>query len=128
MSQFHCDCCEKDKIHTDDSCSTGYATTKDGNKICFDCCSVRDRQVMIDLGNSALYLSKDEKGYKVTNWPGTLMFRCTTPRKGKHNIARTRYDVWFTGPDGQDWHGVQYGENTQIVHCKRAIKRNTANG
>lgn len=30
-----------------------------------------------------------------------------------------RYDTWFTGPDGKQWHAVQYGDNTQIAHCRR---------
>jgi hypothetical protein len=38
---------------------------------------------------------------------------------GRHNIAGVRYDVWFRGPDGHVWWGVQYGDMTQICHCKR---------
>ena len=39
------------------------------------------------------------------------------------DIAGKRLDVWFYGPDGYIWHGVQYGDNTQIVHCKRSSER-----
>lgn len=56
------------------------------------------------------------------NWPGSLEFRCWT-RTGNHNIARTRYDVWFYGPDGYIWYGVTYGEDTQLCHCKRTKKK-----
>jgi hypothetical protein len=122
MSTFHCDVCNQDKTHPDDRCSTGYAVNKADEKVCFACAAVLDKQSMIENGNDngvPLYLTKDEKGWKVGNWPGSLTFRCGVPIKKRHNIARTRYDVWFTGPDGKDWHGAQYGENTQIVHCKR---------
>jgi len=57
--------------------------------------------------------------HTLTNWPGTLRFDPHYIKKGRHNIAGTRYDVWFPGPDGHIWHGINYGENTQITHCKR---------
>jgi len=44
------------------------------------------------------------------------VLRVTT---GRHNFGLTRYDVWFDGKDGHIWHGVQYGDNAQILHCKR---------
>ena len=69
---------------------------------------------MTEHGRIMLYLSNGE----VMNWPGTLRFPAHV-RKGRHNIAGSRYDVWFAGPDGFQWHGVQYGDNTQICHCKR---------
>jgi hypothetical protein len=70
-------------------------------------------------GRATLYLTtKPDGAAEITNWPGSLRFtgRYT---KGAHNIARTRYDVWFYGPDKTAWYGVQYGENTQIAHCRR---------
>jgi len=109
------------------TCGTGYAQTRDGKTICYACCGKRDRQTMIDTGHSRnlpLYLvtKPDSAGtpiWEVTNWPGSLRFRVSGMRKGKHNIARTRYDIWFNGPDGFEWHGVQIGEWTQIVNCRR---------
>lgn len=101
---------------------TGYAEREDGSKICYECCAELDRQTLILEGNSErlpLYLGKDEQGWKVTNWPGTLVFRPGKVQEGKHNIAGSRTDVWFQGPDGKQWWGVQYGEWTQIIHCKR---------
>lgn len=122
MTTFHCDICNQDKTHPDDSCTTGYGENAEGQKVCFDCCGTRDREYMIETGSSValpLYLTKTDNAWSVGNWPGTLRFRCGVPKKSQHNIAGTRYDVWFTGPDGKTWHGVQYGEWTQIVHCKR---------
>jgi hypothetical protein len=126
--QFVCTRCREVKpVLT--GCTPGYALERHGNLVCFACCADVDRDDMVRTGKAALYLvRKDNPGHtgqapysvwEVTNWPGSLRFACGTPRKGFHNMARTRYDVWFTGPDGRDWHGVQYGDNTKIVHCKR---------
>jgi hypothetical protein len=27
--------------------------------------------------------------------------------------------VWFTDSDGRRWHGVNYGHNSQLCHCRR---------
>jgi len=72
----------------------------------------------------SLYLTERKKGsWFVSNWPGTLRFACSKPKIGRHNIAGRRYDVWFDGPDGHRWHGVQYGEWTQVLHCRKLGRR-----
>jgi hypothetical protein len=84
---------------------------------------------MIETGKAVLYLTTTpnmtpagnrhgDKG-TVSNWPGSLKFQTGPVKVGRHNMAGKRYDVWFRGPDGKDWHGVQYGENTQLCHCRR---------
>jgi hypothetical protein len=79
-------------------------------------------------GRATLYLaSTKERNPDITNWPGTLRFRAFAVLKGRHNIAGTRYDVYFR-VNGAEWHGVQYGENTQILHCKRTKVRFNHNG
>jgi hypothetical protein len=102
---------------------TGYGTTHDGRRLCYTCIADADRAEMIQSGTGErlpLYLSKRPDGtWYVGNWPGTLHFPVRHMLEGRHNFARTRTDVWFVGPDGHDWHGVQYGDNAQIVHCKR---------
>lgn len=55
---------------------------------------------------------------KLTNWPGTLNLPINTIKVGRHNIARRRYDFWFTF-ESANWHGVQYGDNTQLAHCRK---------
>lgn len=113
-----------------------------GKKVCFACCGVRDKQTMTEKGHSKnlpLYLSYNGPKDKVTmplglcrnvvtlrpddwhvgNWPGTLQFKVHRMTRGRHNVASHRYDVWFAGPDGYVWHGTQYGDWTQIVHCTR---------
>lgn len=95
--------------------TTGYGVDSEGRKHCYACCAERDKAEMIKTGRATLYLS----GKEVSNWPESLKFRVNYVRKGRHNMARVRYDVRFIGPDGKPWHGVQYGDNTQIVHCRR---------
>jgi hypothetical protein len=89
---------------------TGYGVDREtGAKACHECCAVADREAMTQTGRATMYLTKDG----VTNWPGSLRFPVRQMRVGRHNIARVRYDFRFTGPDGAEWAGVQYGDNTQ---------------
>lgn len=113
MLREACADCGKTPPPPSGSGGTGYGAYN-GAKVCYACCAKRDREHMREHGRITLYLT----GSKIANWPGTLEFTADTVRKGQHNIARTRTDVWFR-VDGEHWHGVQYGENTQIVHCKR---------
>lgn len=107
--------------------STGYGTDREGNRVCFACCGIRDQKDMEKTGKATLYLTlKERPGLRlfadgeVGNWPGTLKLPCRVKR-GRHNIAGVRFDAWFRFA-GKDWHGVQYGENTQLIHCKQ-LKR-----
>lgn len=124
---FRCHQCEETKpVKTEGG--TGYASDDAGYLICYSCCGKNDVEWMKDKGRITLYLvpsvktAKSEIRYsvdgKVTNWPGTLEFKCWI-RTSRHNMARVRYDCWFDGPDGFVWHGVTCGDNTQICHCKR---------
>jgi hypothetical protein len=57
---------------------------------------------------------------RVHTWAGTWERQTTRFRYSYHNIAgfMGRLDVWFTGPDGLPWHGVNIGYN-QILRCYR---------
>ena len=107
------DCGHKASEHSD--FTTGYGVDAEGKKHCYECCAKQDKEWMIENGRITLYLSDDE----VTNWPGSLRFKVGYKKEGHHNMAGKRYDVWFTGPNGKNWHGVQYGDNIQLCHCKR---------
>ena len=119
IHNFTCNRCNQEKSYESDF-ATGYATNDKGEKICYQCCGELDRQYMIDNGAISLYLTIDKKypsRGKVTNWPGTLSLPVGI-KVGRHNIAGVRYDCWFTF-NGHVWHGVTYGDNTQICHCKQ---------
>lgn len=119
-----CYTCKKEITKPSDSISTGYATDPANHKICYECVGESDKKWMRDNIKTTLYLitKPDYEGSSygqatITNWPASLKL---TGRyhKGRHNIAGTRYDVWFEF-EGQPWHGVQYGDMTQILHCKK---------
>lgn len=109
---------------------TGYGYMPNSDKpVCYECCGKRDladmeagKPMTLYLQVSPLSIGGHGSWYRRTsnctlsNWPGTLKI-VGTCRKGAHNIASTRYDVWFTFA-GHNWHGVQYGENTQLCRCK----------
>ena len=105
--------------------TTGYGIDADGKRYCYACCAERDRADMTATGRATLYLvdSKTQGGSAVTNWPGSLVFECGRVRVGRHNWAGKRYDVAFIGPDGHWWRGTQYGDMTQIAHCRRTKTR-----
>ncbi len=122
--EFTCTDCKQHKTHTDEH-TTGYATFGGSNaKVCFACCGLRDAAYMAKHGKNTMYLTLKQlpgdnfKSWQVTNWPGTLAITVSMRRKGRHNIAGCRYDVWFRF-QGRDWHGVQYGDNTQLCRVKR---------
>lgn len=116
------DCGETRPVQTS-GVGTGYGYDKRNRPICYACCGKNDRLAMDKTGRAMLYLTiKPDLGgsygnAEITNWPGTLRF-AGRYHKGNHNIAGSRYDVWFK-VDGQNWHGITYGENTQICHCRR---------
>jgi len=109
---------------------TGYGSwlneeTGEREKHCYACCAETERNWMLVKGKTILYLTQNDDGaWEVTDWPGKLRFPVIAHWKGKHNWAGVRYDVWFNGPDEYGgytarWWGVQYGDNTQLCHCKR---------
>lgn len=111
-----CTKCQKECVPT--GCTTGYGRNDKGEAICFECCADLDREEMAETGRITLYLNHYGTRGVVSNWPGTLKFPCMV-QQGRHNLAGTRYDVWFRDEAGRNWWGVQYGEFTQITHCKR---------
>lgn len=124
MAQNQGKCARCGKAFVAEGIGAGYGITGDGERLCYECCGIEERRLMAEHGRTALYLVGEAGSREVVDWPGTLRFKVNGISKGRHNIAGTRYDVWFTGPatDGSNtarWYGVQYGEMTQIVHCRR---------
>lgn len=105
------DCGHEESEHSD--LTTGYGTDNEGKKYCYACCAEQDREQMRKDGDITLYLHNG----KVTNWPSSLVFVPYHERKGRHNIAGTRTDVWFSF-EGTTWHGTQYGSFSEICRCK----------
>lgn len=91
---------------------------------------------MIETGRAVFYLSEPSKprppgslthaGWTVSNWPGSLSFKCTDLSKSKRpgfGGMYPREDFHFNGPDGFVWHGFRQGHHTQIAHCKRTKRK-----
>ena len=126
---FVCADCLEEVVHINpnDCGGTGYAIVKEDGRekqICYACCAKRDLADMRQTGRATLYLVSSPMSVipnwpRVTNWPGTLAFTVTRRKSGRHNLAGSRTDVWFTDSDGARWHGVQLGENSQICRCRR---------
>ena len=117
METFYCVSCKQEKTHTSEF-TTGYGVKPNGDKVCFDCCAIGDIQYMKDHGKNTLYLTWNDKGVFVSNWPGTFKAHCPVTWKSGHNWGLTRYNVRFNGPDKKVWYGYTIGDNTQICHCK----------
>jgi len=124
MNQKKCADCGKRLPKPPHTGPTGYAVvTATGKHICYACGAKRSMIELRASGHSKILplclTISHEVPIEVSNWPGTLRFKVLEFHRGRHNIAGTRIDVRFNGPDGHRWHGVQYGEWTQIVHCRR---------
>jgi len=114
-------CSKCKQIIVSSGCGTGYGTNMEDEKICYTCCAEEDKEQMRKTGKIVLYLYKCSDNMptpQLTNWPGTLKIPVNHIRAGSHNIAGIRYDVWFQF-EGIQWHGTQYGNNTELCHCKR---------
>ena len=121
---------------------TGYGLDKDDNKVCYACCGKQDTEHMAKGLPICLYLSgsiapgqEDRtvgqtqlwnpgmqrtewvRKWILSNWPGSLEIPIHIVKVGRHNIARVVYTVWFSYA-GHKWIGRQYGNNTQVCHCK----------
>lgn len=78
---------------------------------------------MKQTGQGVLYIfSTDGKPSHAGTWASTPADRIklTGWRKGNHNIAHHRLDVWFQ-LEGKTWHGVNIGDN-DILRVKRCKK------
>lgn len=99
-----------------------FAKDADNNPVCYKCCADLDIERMKEHGRITLYLTNDEQGHKyVGNWCGTLKFSVTHFKYHRHSAFGylNRTDVWFAGPDGKTWHGINSEDNTQLCHCRR---------
>jgi hypothetical protein len=119
MKTFSChQCGEVKPVQT--SGGTGYAKDNHGNLYCYDCCALQDKAVMREQGRITLYVTNTHDGppaLTVSNWPGTLIFPVMQAKRGNHNIAGKRVDVWFYF-EGAIWHGWNVGKN-DLLHCRQ---------
>lgn len=126
----HCELCGLPFAAYAKGGAPGYAVDFDtGASICYGCMAARDRAWMLARKWATLFVKwePDEdtgkhKPVGVINWPGTLRFPLLSLRRGSHNMTGLRWDVWFNGPDGHVWHGVNYGTH-DLVYCKHTKRK-----
>ena len=139
MSDLHL--CKRCGVGIKDDTS-GYGRDNSGAFYCPSCAAVLDHEAMLEHGQYHLYLVETREpralstwrywllpsDFKLTNWNGLdCNYRIRTVKQGRHNIAGKRIDVWFTLPEDEYvWHGVNYGNNSQVLRCKRTKQRKDA--
>ena len=114
-------CAECGKEIQRDGVMCGYGRTVDGKILCYDCCAKHTEKEFDSLPQGEktyLYLVSKNGDLYVTDWTGRFSIPVYRHRKGRHNIAGTRTDVWFSRY-GKKYHGVNYGEFSQICHIKQ---------
>ncbi len=114
---MNCDKCNTPIVSKSDF-TTGYGTNDKGEKVCYACCANEDIAYMQENDKISLYLTQDDIGFTVSNWPGSLKMKAQVTT-GRHNMGLTRYDASFTDPSGNKWYGRKIGDNTDLVHCKK---------
>jgi hypothetical protein len=118
-----------------DNPDVGYALMDLGNGrviVCYKCCALYDKEWMREHGSITLYINpykatckvthEEVTRYHVTNWPGSLKFKCHSWSASKTNWNHERIDVWFRF-DEEIWWGVHIGHNNNLVHCRRTKKK-----
>lgn len=116
-----CDC-----GHQESPCSImtrGYCTFE-GRTYCYPCSVEQTKAIMRETGKFTLYLIWDQrhKWAHLSDWSGLFTLPIKSIKMGMNNTAKVRYDVWFMF-EGEKWHGVTYGDMTQICHIKRLSRK-----
>lgn len=117
MSDNNKVCSKCGKTITGDNFTPGYAL-ENGFVVCYACCAEIDRRALSNakIGQKfSMYLNV--KTQELNNWPGTFKIRLHYVKRGRHNLAGVRFDVWF-GYAGKNFHGTSYGNNTDVCHIK----------
>jgi|CXWK01.1.fsa_nt_gi hypothetical protein len=116
LHEFTCFQCGQNKTH-ESPVSTGYGRDKNDNKICFDCCGINDAKELTEMPIGAKTVQYWD-GKNIINWPSSLKITPYYTTKGRHNMARTREDIYFRF-NGFNFHATQYGNNSQIAHIRK---------
>lgn len=121
--------------------ATGYAylhaSEGDLRKVCYVCAGNIDKEHMDKHGYITLHLDglmslrnhmlarehkhKTPTGVKinVSNWCGSLSYPVDLVRVGNGGMMRVRRDIWFTDHNGDQWYGLQLGNASPLVYCRR---------
>jgi hypothetical protein len=124
MARIEAVMCDCGHMSTPTDYTPGYGTDAEGKTHCFPCCSKNEQALLERMGRGVLYLVEKDGRRELTDWPGVFRVPVLACHIGRHNFASKRYDVWFRMPsDPFIWHGVTYGDNTQICHIRRTASK-----
>jgi len=113
---FTCSQCGETKTHND-NLTTGYGKDSKGNVVCFSCCGINDEKELIELPTGKKICHYWD-GKNIINWQGTLKITPYYIKKGRHNMAGTREDIYFNFK-GHKFHATQYGNFSQIAYIQK---------
>lgn len=123
MEKLVCSWCGDIITEPDGGIGSGYALDDDGDIACYACCAKGEEKSMQENGLIDLFLlSNDDDKREVINWPETLRLPVLRYKEGWHITAGIRRDVWFHF-NGYVWHGVQYGDEVEICHCRKTKRK-----
>lgn len=126
-----CDYCGERLVPS--GCTTGGGTNAAGETLCFACCGFLDAITMArtepgEVAGLALYVADGSSGCpeaaKVANWPGTLSMNVTAvTRWVRGGFGSKRRTLYFRGPMGSWWSGVEYNGNAgNLLRNVRRLK------
>jgi hypothetical protein len=101
MESVICDGCGGACVPTD--CTTGYGETRDGRRLCFDCCNAGERAEFAAAETYCAYMSSD--GRAITTWPGGELATVTYSARHRGGFGGEYFTVDATAPDGARWYG-----------------------
>jgi hypothetical protein len=121
MYNIICFQCNQVTKNNPDSCGTGYAIDREGNRICYECCGKNDLDHLIKMAPKekfTLYFSKGQ----IINWPSSLRITPTHTRERGHNWHNVKGTTfWFNLKSMgmiHKFYGFQIGDN-EIAHITK---------
>ena len=102
-------------------CTTGYGTTADGRRLCFDCCNAAEAAEFAAAETYCAYMSEDVK--RVTTWPGGTLARVTYSRKHRGGFGGEYFTADAVAPDGSRWYGRGGGPGCWLRLRRRKVSR-----
>lgn len=110
-----CSDCKCDLSSLKNDIVNGYGQTKEGVKVCYQCCAERDKEKMVSTGRIVLYCD----GKTAQNWPGSLKFNLSSDKFS--TSKRKRYSFFFfceKKAKGGFWYGMSEGKGYPCVFKK----------
>lgn len=88
---------------TPTSFGTGYGTSPDNKRKCYNCCNVDELKAFREAGHYMAYLSTD--GTSITTWTGGLLGKVTGFTDTKAGFGSSRRYLDVRGLDGTLYYG-----------------------